>query len=173
MTNREAVLETIEASSGTCDVCLGQLTGIRPHQQINQIANHFVSKGLVNREPGSCPRCGNQKRCLNLAKPREQSLGRPRPVHQNYMDLDVFHRTMIKQLKEIDQDRIPYEGFSATVTRLRDGGTLIKDVASLMLAHAGFRNLVHHEAYCLTTKETMIVQLLQEELRERFFGAYA
>ena len=65
MKNEERILIMIRSSAGgLTDREIGEHTGIRPHQQVNQICNRLARKGLTRRE------CGPQGLLLNVpAKP--------------------------------------------------------------------------------------------------------
>jgi hypothetical protein len=51
-TNRERLLAAIQACPGLTDAELCRLTGIEPHQQVNQICRALAARGLIRRVTG-------------------------------------------------------------------------------------------------------------------------
>src|SRR5207244_8799862 len=73
-TNRILVLNAIQAHPGLTDGELRNLTGVEPHQQVNQICRSLAAAGLTRRIPGA------DGRVINLpvgTKARRVSKGRP------------------------------------------------------------------------------------------------
>ena len=60
MTNRERVLALIRSEpAGLTDCQVRERTGIRPHQQVNQICRKLAEEGLTERRPGPAGRLVN------------------------------------------------------------------------------------------------------------------
>ena len=80
MTNKEAILEFLEANSsdGYCDDCLSERLKIQPRQQVNQLCNALTSQGRLARAKGGCAGCGGHKLCNTLSTRDGGSLGEAR-----------------------------------------------------------------------------------------------
>lgn len=59
MTNEERVLALIRQHPGLSDAEIRERTGIRPHQQVNQITNRLARRGLTRRTRRADNRFGN------------------------------------------------------------------------------------------------------------------
>jgi len=52
VSNADLILQAIEHSDGLTDAELVRRTGIRPHQQVNQICRRLAAQGRILREIG-------------------------------------------------------------------------------------------------------------------------
>ncbi|MCY3783894.1 MAG: hypothetical protein OXG79_08930 [Chloroflexi bacterium] len=78
MTHCERVIAALEYGGPCCDACLGDRTGIRPHQAVNGAANRLKKEGRVDRIERACPSCKKWKRVNSLvSRPSD-----PRPEAQ-------------------------------------------------------------------------------------------
>jgi len=80
MSNTDIILRLIQAVPGLTDNEIGRRTGIRPHQQVNQICNRLATQGKIKREPGAAGYFVNSP--IGVAKPgavtpRAATLPRP------------------------------------------------------------------------------------------------
>jgi hypothetical protein len=71
MTNTERVPAALERSPGLSDAELGAVTGVAPHQQVNQICRRLAVQGLIRRGRGP------QGRIVNTLSPRGSSSAPP------------------------------------------------------------------------------------------------
>ncbi len=53
MSKTDVILSLIRAVPGLTDSEIGRRSGIRPHQQVNQICNRLATQGKIMREPGA------------------------------------------------------------------------------------------------------------------------
>ena len=81
MTHRERVIYALEDAGPCCDACLGDRTGIRPHQAVNSTANRLKKEGQVVRTNRSCPSCSKTKLVNSL--PGQAAAPRPEPSHRS------------------------------------------------------------------------------------------
>jgi hypothetical protein len=58
----DLIIAALRDGEARCDKCLKRLTGITPHQQVNQIARRLANLGTTERGPGHCPSCGKRKK---------------------------------------------------------------------------------------------------------------
>jgi hypothetical protein len=99
MSNTDTILAMIHESSGLTDAELVRLTGIRPHQQVNQICNRLARNGhirrerdarglLVNRPVGSAPDSSQLVASLKAPRPSEPGSRCMRSPRDDLEDLD-------------------------------------------------------------------------------------
>jgi hypothetical protein len=174
MTNIEKVVECIEASPrGVCNACISDTTDVRPHQQVYQICQKLVGRGLVDRIKGVCDQCGrelviNSSRMANADRATRIPV-RPTPnIHAvTPATLDELRRFIIQKLNAIDPSN-GREGITKRIIRLRDDERIPWNVASLALTHCAYRNRVVYDAFVIDERESQILRLIDAVLRDFF-----
>lgn len=75
----------------------------------------------------------------------------PAQVIELHLKLDII-------LDKIDSKKIPNEGISSRVTRLRDTNILPRNIACMMLTVNSLRNMVVHERFVMGLHEAAVVR---------------
>ena len=68
-----------------------------------------------------------------------------------------LHLNLDKILDKVDSKKIPNEGISSRVTRLRDANILPRNIACMMLTVNSLRNMVVHERFVMGPHEGAVV----------------
>ena len=76
------------------------------------------------------------------------------------------HLKLDKVLDKVDPKKIPNEGISARVTRLRDADLLPRNIACMMLTVNSLRNMVVHEQFTLGPHESGVVRSAMAAIEE-------
>lgn len=81
MTNREAILEFLEANSSEafCDDCLSERLRIEPRQTVNQLCNGLAYQKKLTRSRRACSSCGKNKLCNAMVLEPAVSASESRP----------------------------------------------------------------------------------------------
>ena len=77
MTNADRILAALGSGGPLTDADLRRVTGIEPHQQVNQICRRFEREGIIKREPGPDGRILNK---LNGQPSGRTEHPRPTPI---------------------------------------------------------------------------------------------
>jgi hypothetical protein len=68
MRNSERLLKCLRNHKHPlCDDCLGDLSGVRPRQQVNQLCRRMAAEGVIIRARGRCRHCTGEKLVNGLA----------------------------------------------------------------------------------------------------------
>ncbi len=163
MTNRERVLEALEASGGgLCDECITKLTGISRHQTVQQVCARLANE-YTSREHTACSGCGKNVLVNKLHRKTERPLPIPLLADGTQSWFDEMRAQLVRALNQLDPQG-KGEPFSRRVASLRDEGRLQRNAASWMLTWTSLRNIVAFEGHVLTARELEIVRLVRDEL---------
>ena len=162
MTNRERVLETLEANSGgLCDECIGTVAGISPHQTVQQICARLAKERLTSRERAPCSRCRKNVLVNKLEETDNQPITTLPDGTQPWFD--EMRAALVRIINQLDPTG-KGEPFAKRVVGLREKGALPANIASWIRTWTSLRNIVAFDEYRLTNRELEIARLIQKAL---------
>ncbi len=155
MTNLDKILECLEFISpkASCDDHLSELSGVKPRQQVRQIAEKLKGRDLILRQQGVCDfHESNRPLLVSSYCVSPEIVLEDFPIERCQNQLDFFLKRYLASLRSTQ----PPNSLAGLISALAEEGDLPRHQANMMHTIRGLRNVFVHEHLALGQREVAI-----------------